>query len=137
MKRYLRDALRKFLDKKESPFCLWSIAAKFHPYGGYTIQNSGVEDPTFPGLITNCAQTGCISIKVRNRMNPADWHKQACYALHITRCELIALISKGDWDLGGINGAGRLDSLCIAENPESRWKSKTITKNDKDPYEDN
>jgi len=30
---------------------------------------------------------------------------------------LIALISKDDWDLGGNNGAGRSDSLCIVGNP--------------------
>jgi hypothetical protein len=50
-------------------------------------------------------------------MNSVDWHKQARYVLHITRCKLIALISKDDWDLGGNNGAGRSDSLCIAGNP--------------------
>ncbi len=46
---------------------------------GKTGRPMGAVDPTFPELITRCTQTGLISIKIRNRVNFVDLHKQARY----------------------------------------------------------
>ncbi len=44
--------------------------------GGTGFPTAGVTimDPAFPELITSCVQNGCISTKIKNRMNSADKH---------------------------------------------------------------